>query len=157
MIGQILNDIVMADAGIKSIIQYTDGDGNTAYAFMPNVVPQGVSLNKRGDGSYPAAGTYKVLSLDTVDTKDNYSGITKFRIQVDWFAKDYPTLNKIDSKMQKAMNTAEGIFTVTDDDDTQIQIDVGVSRHDETTEVFFDEAETHGRSTEYLIITNEDT
>lgn len=148
MIGQILTDIILGDTGIKNMIAYTDASGNPAHAFNPNVVPQGVPL--------PAI-SYKVLSIDSVDTKDNFSGIDKYRIQMDLFSKDYAELNKLDSKVRKVMNTAEGLFTVTDDDDTQIQIDVGVSRHDETTEVFFDEAETHGRSTEYLIITNETT
>lgn len=136
----------MADTDIKTMIQYTE-NGVTKYAFTPNVVPQGAGL--------PAI-SYKVLSIDSVDTKDNFSGIDKYRVQIDLFAKynDYDKLNKLDGLIRNAMNAAEGNFTVTDFDDTQTTIDVGVSRHDETTEVFFDEAETHGRSTEYLIITN---
>lgn len=141
MIGQILTDIILADANIKALIEYETGK----FAFTPNVVPQGVPT--------PAI-SYKVLSIDSVDTKDNFSGIDKYRVQIDEFSKNYEQLNKLDGLVRNAMNTAEGLFTVTDFDDTQIQIDVGVSRHDETTEVFFDEVETHGRSTEYLIITN---
>lgn len=141
MIGQILTDIILADVNITALIEYEPGK----HAFTPNVVPQGVPL--------PAIA-YKVLSIDSVDTKDDFSGIDKYRVQIDEFSKDYAELNKLDGLIRNAMNAAEGIFTVTDFDETQIQIDVGVSRHDETTEVFFDEAETHGRSTEYLIITN---
>lgn len=146
MIGQILNQIILSDQGIKDMIAYTNSSGLTAYAFTPNIVPQGVPL--------PAV-SYKVLSIDSIETKDGFSGIDKYRIQVDLFASysDYGLLNDLDSKIRKTMAASEGIFTVTRDG-TEIQVDVGVSHHDETTEVFFDESNTHGRSTEYFIITN---
>lgn len=144
MIGQILTDIILSDSNVTGIIAYDKG-GITRYAFTPNVIPQGVPL--------PAV-SYKVLSIDSVETKDEFSGIDKYRIQIDEFSKDYALLNKLDGAIRNAMSKAEGLYQVTDFDDTQVTVDVGVSRHDETTEVFFDEAETHGRSTEYFIITN---
>ena len=144
MIGQILTDIVLGNTTLKNMIAYQQG-GNTKYAFFPNAVPQGVPL--------PSIA-YKVLSIDSVDTKDDFSGIDKYRVQVDLFSGNYGMINKMDGAMRSAMNKAEGIFTVTDFDDSEVQVDVGVSRHDETTDIFFEEAETHGRSTEYFIITN---
>lgn len=145
MIGQILTDIILGDASVTGMIEYTE-DGNTKYAFNPNVVPQGVPL--------PAL-SYKVLSIDTASTKDDEdTGIKKFRVQIDAFSKNYATLNKLDGAVEHAMDAGEGVYTVTDYDDSSIQVDVGVSRHEETTDVFFDEAETHGRSTEYFIIIN---
>lgn len=141
MIGQILTDIITGNANVTSILGYS----SDSKKWHPSAVPQGVSL--------PAIA-YKVLSIDSVDTKDDWSGIEKFRVQLDLFAKDYQTLNKLDGAVRAAMNTAEGTFSVTDYDDTTVSVDVGVSRHDETTDVFFDEAETYGRSTEYNVITN---
>jgi len=140
MIGQILTEVVLGNAAIKSLIIYGD-----KYAFFPNAIPQGVPL--------PAIA-YKVLSIDSVDTKDDYSGIDKYRVQIDLFASEYITVNKMDGAMRAAFNSAEGEFTVLDYDDTSVTVDVAVSRHNETSDVFFDEADTHGRSTEYIIITN---
>lgn len=146
MIGQILSNIVLGSDPIKDVLAtYSDTDGNTRYAFTPNVIPQGVPT--------PAA-SYKVLSIDSADTKDGFSGIDKYRVQADIFSTDYAIVNKLDGLIRQALTAGQGIYTVTDFDDTQIQVDVGVSRHDETEEIYFEEAETYARSTEYFIIIN---
>lgn len=140
MIGEILNTIVLASTPITDVITH-----NGQVAFTPNVVPQGMPT--------PAV-SYKVLSIDSADTKDGFSGIDKYRIQLDVFCKNYSVLNKLDGLLRQALTAGQGVYTVTDFDDTEIQVDVGVSRHSETEEIYFEEAETYARSTEYFIITN---
>lgn len=140
MIGEILNTIVLASTPIKTMITH-----GSQIAFTPNVVPQGVPT--------PAV-SYKVLSIDSADTKDGFSGIDKYRVQLDGFCKSYADLNKLDGLLRQALTAGQGIYTVTDFDDSQVQVDVGVSRHSETEEIYFEEAETYARSTEYFIIIN---
>lgn len=136
MIGNILYTILSNDSAINAII------GDRIY---PQIIPQGKQL--------PAI-SYKVLAINSVDTKDDFTGIEKFRIQIDLYSDSYDQLMKMDGTVRAALNTAEGLRMITDYDDSSIEVDMGVSRHEDTQDVFFDEANTHGRSTEYSIIIN---
>lgn len=147
MIAQILNTVVLGDASLKALIEYTDRNGDTNWAFMPSVVEQGAPL---------PGGSYNVLSIDSVDTKDGFSGIERFRVQIDWYDHDYLTIEKLDGLARKAFNTADGEYTVNDFDGNEITVDVGFSRHDDTTDLYIEEVEAHARSTEYTIIINRD-
>lgn len=144
MIGQIITDILTGASAVTDLINYTVS-GQTRTALYPVRVPQDVPM--------PAV-TYMVRGVESEDTKDNFTGIDRFRIQINIFSDDYNELNKVDMAVRDAMIGGEGEYSVENYDNTNITVDVGVSRHEDTDEDYFEDLERYGRATEYMLITN---